>query len=66
MTTQLREAIARLRRGYYKDFGLELTDTMLVCDALEDKLWEKDEAKTAFDKRAYMREYMRKRRARKP
>jgi len=49
MTTQLREAIARLRRAQIYEFD---PDMELVCDALEAYL-------PKFDKVAYMREYMR-------
>ena len=56
MTTQLREAIARLRRH---DWAPDDDDIELVCDALEAHL----KPAPKFDKVAYQREYMRKRRA---
>jgi hypothetical protein len=62
MTTQLREAIARLRKALEPDdyrqanLRLRLADIELICDALEYYL-------PKFDKVAYMREYMKKRRA---
>ena len=52
MTTQLREAIARLRRH---DWAPD-DDVKLVCDALEAQL----KPAPRFDKVAYQREYMRK------
>jgi DNA-binding FadR family transcriptional regulator len=59
MTTQLREAIARLRRILYVDPRTG-ADTMLVCDALEAHL----KPAPKFDKVTYQREYMRKKRKR--
>lgn len=56
MTTQLREAIARLRRMQWHHHEI---DVVLVCDALEARL----KPAPKFDKVAYQREYMRKRRA---
>ena len=55
MTTQLREAIARLRRSLL--FSRD-DDLRLVLDALEAHL----KPASKFDKRSYQREYMRKRR----
>ena len=55
MTTELREAIARLRANKPR-----VTDLDIVCDALEDLL----EPAPKFDKVAYQREYMRKKRKR--
>lgn len=64
MSPQLREAIARLRRAQPRNWASvsSWSDTMLVCDALEASFAE---AKPKFDKVAYQREYMRKRRATK-
>jgi hypothetical protein len=58
--TQLRDAIARLRRAGRGDtyYGIE-DDIDLVCDALEAHL----KPAPAFDKTIYQREYMRRRRA---
>ena len=62
MREDLWQAIARLRRAQPRN-----PDTMAVCDALEEVLRYvrilpmRD--KGTFDKKAYMREYMRKRRA---
>lgn len=58
MTTELREAIARLRSRLHRGLQ-EHDDTVLVCDALEAHL----KPAPAFDKVAYQREYMRRRRA---
>lgn len=55
MILRLRDAIARLRRAQPRN-----ADTMLVCDALEATFVR---AAPKFDKVAYQREYMRKRRA---
>lgn len=55
MTAQLRDAIARLRRAQPRN-----PDTMLICDAIEATFVR---AAPKFDKVAYQREYMRKRRA---
>jgi len=63
MTTQLREAIARLRsRTRLRNGAWRVVrddDVKLICDALESYL----KSAPKFDKVAYMREYMRKRRA---
>ena len=61
MTTELREAIARLRRG---DTDVDEIDQVcdaleLICDALEAHL----KPAPKFNKVAYQREYMRRRRA---
>ncbi len=59
MTTELHEAIARLRRNQPRN-----PDTMLVCDAAEKTLTNGALATSAkFDRTGYQREYMRKRRA---
>jgi hypothetical protein len=61
MTTELREAIARLRQRVRLGspyLEVTLTDITLVCDALEVHL----KPAPKFDKVAYQREYMRKRR----
>ena len=64
MTTELREAIARLRGAHKADYSSMLIcdadDIELVCDALEAHL----KPAPRFDKVAYQREYMRKRRRR--
>ena len=60
MTTQLREAIARLRLMKSRGHLAMSADIMLVCDALEAHL----KPAPRFDKVAYQREYMRRRRAR--
>jgi hypothetical protein len=70
MTAQLREAIARLRVASSRQRligSVDADDLVLVCDALEDKLCCEAlmaEAAPKFDKNAYQREYMRKRRKR--
>jgi uncharacterized protein (DUF58 family) len=58
MTTQLREAIARLRKAPVTSM-IQDRDILLICDALEARL----KPAPAFDKVAYQREYMRRRRA---
>lgn len=57
MTTQLREAIARLRKAHNR---ILLRDIIPVCDALEAQL----NSAPKFDKVAYQREYMRNKRKR--
>jgi hypothetical protein len=69
MTTELREAIARLRHARKADYSSMLIcdadDIDLVCDALENYLNPSlYRPAPKFDKVAYQREYMRKRRAR--
>jgi hypothetical protein len=64
MTTQLREAIARLRKRAWRVVSDD--DVKLVCDALEANMaviamLDREQAlKPRFDKVAYQREYMRK------
>lgn len=58
MTTELRDAIARLRDRPSAE-AWRNRDVLLVCDELEDRL----KPAPAFDKVAYQREYMRRRRA---
>lgn len=65
--TDLHEAIGRLKRSQPRN-----EDTMAVCSALEAYLYRppaelprtvQTEAAGGFDKKAYQRDYMRKRRA---
>jgi hypothetical protein len=65
MTTELREAIARLRHAS-DDGRIANADVMLVCDALDAAIERLAHLKPApkFDKTNYQREYMRKRRKR--
>ena len=53
-SNELVAAIARVRRAMPRN-----QDVMLICDAAEKLV----AAKPRFDKKAYQREYMRKRRA---
>jgi hypothetical protein len=73
MDKELLKTISRLRRAMPRN-----EDVMALCDALEARLLKSDEPtikaddeaapinRPKFDKTAYQREYMRKRRAERP
>jgi hypothetical protein len=60
LSVDIVQAIARLKRAFPRN-----ADVLAVCDALETRQAAPivDQAAEGFDRRAYQRDYMRKRRA---